>query len=95
MRPIDADKVLEVLRELDTHSFSGTMHIKNFMHLINEQPTVYDVNKVLKQLEEEKSMVPVNRVLDDITKDKPKELGQLIAYDKAINIVKAGGNINE
>ena len=36
-------------------------------------------------------MVPVNRLLDDVIKDKPKELGQLIAYDKAIKIVKDGG----
>lgn len=56
---------------------------------------IYDVDKVVKQLEELKSQVPVNRILDDIIKDKPKELGQLIAYNKAIEIVKAGGNINE
>lgn len=41
-------------------------------------------------MEELKSQVPVNRILDDIIKDKPKELGQLIAYGKAIEIVKAG-----
>lgn len=56
---------------------------------------IYDVDKVVKQLEELKSQVPVNRILDNIIKDKPKELGQLIAYDKAIRIVKAGGIINE
>lgn len=56
---------------------------------------IYDVDKVVKQLEELKSQVPVNRILDNIIKDKPKELGQLIAYDKAISIVKAGGIINE
>lgn len=59
--------------------------------LINRQPTAYDVDKVVKRLEELKSQVPVNRILDDIIKDKPKELGQLIAYNKAIEIVKAGG----
>ena len=44
--------------------------------------------KILERLEEEKSNVPVNRLLDDIIKDKPKELGQLMAYNKAIEIVK-------
>jgi hypothetical protein len=48
------------------------------------------VNKVVEQLEKLKSQVPVNRILDNIIKDKPKELGQLIAYNKAIEIVKAG-----
>lgn len=44
--------------------------------------------KIIEQLEELKSLVPVNRLLDDIIKDKPKELGQIIAYDKAIKIIK-------
>ena len=57
---------------------------------IKEQPTAYDVDKVVGKLEEAKDNVPVNRLLDDIIKEKPKELGQLIAYDKAIEIVKAG-----
>ena len=44
--------------------------------------------KILELLEENKSIIPVNRVLDDIIKDKPKELGQLIAYDNSIKIVQ-------
>lgn len=59
--------------------------------VIDAQPTAYDLDKVVKQLEKLKSLVPVNRVLDDIVNDKPKELGMLIAYEKAIEIVKAGG----
>ena len=51
----------------------------------------YDIDKVVEELEEAKGNVPVNRLLDDIIKEKPKELGQLIAYDKAIEIVKQGG----
>ena len=42
----------------------------------------------MERLEENKSIIPVNRVLDDIIKDKPKELGQLIAYDNSIKIVQ-------
>lgn len=57
----------------------------------NAQPTAYDPDKVVEQLEKLKSLVPVNRVLDDIVNDKPKELGMLIAYEKAIEIVKGGG----
>nr|DAM88853.1 MAG TPA: zinc-ribbon domain protein [Bacteriophage sp.] len=55
---------------------------------IDAQPTAYDPDKVVEQLEKLKSLVPVNRVLDDIVNDKPKELGMLIAYEKAIKIVK-------
>ena len=57
---------------------------------IKSQPTAYDVDKVAEQLEELKSLVPVNRILDDIINEKPKELGMLIAYSKAIEIVKGG-----
>ena len=59
--------------------------------VIDAQPTAYDQDKVVAQLEKLKSLVPVNRVLDDIVNDKPKELGMLIAYEKAIEIVKGGG----
>lgn len=54
-------------------------------------PTAYDPDKVVEQLEELKSLVPVNRLLDNIVNEKPKELGMLIAYEKAIKIVKGGG----
>ena len=47
-----------------------------------------EFEKIIENLEEAKSNVPVNRLLDDIIKDKPKELGQLMAYNKAIEIVK-------
>jgi len=59
--------------------------------VINNIPTAYDTDKIVEQLEKLKSLVPVNRVLDDIVNDKPKELGMLIAYEKAIEIVKGGG----
>ena len=65
--------------------------MKAILDFIDAQPTVYDQDKVVKQLEELKSLVPVNRILDDIVNEKPKELGMLIAYRKAIEIVKAGG----
>lgn len=77
-----------MLKEIET--WGGC--VEALHEYIQNMPTAYDVDKVVKQLEELKSQVPVNRILDDIIKDKPKELGQLIAYGKAIEIVKAGGN---
>ena len=44
--------------------------------------------KILERLEENKLIIPVNSVLDDIIKDKPKELGQLMAYNNSIKIVQ-------
>lgn len=84
MRPIDADKVLGVLRELDAHSFLGTIHIKNAMCLINERPTVYDVDKVVEQLRKDK-FIDCETVLSDVHQ------GYNAGLSRAIDIVKAGG----
>ena len=84
---IDADPVLDNL--------SGRLEsMKDYdavKDVINNIPNAYDPDKVVQQLEELKSLVPVNRLLDDIVNEKPKELGMLIAYRKAIDIVKGGG----
>ncbi len=79
----------------DNLQFNGRNYnksqMKAILDFIDSQPTAYDPDKVVEQLEKLKSLVPVNRVLDDIVNDKPKELGMLIAYEKAIEIVKGGG----
>ena len=97
MRLIDADeleghiKILGIWDEVENKDVF-TNDIKDaILKLIDAQPTAYDPDKVVEQLEKLKSLVPVNRVLDDIINDKPKELGMLIAYEKAIKIVKGGG----
>jgi hypothetical protein len=79
MRPIDADKVLGVLRELDAHSFSGTIHIKNAMCLINEQPTVYDLDKIVEQLEEERELAYADfpRLWDNVLFEFRREVKEL------------------
>ena len=102
MRLIDADALLEQYNlkdatkygnkdaEQQAHSYS-TMMLYEIADMIEGAPTAYDTDKVVEQLEELKSLVPVNRLLDDIVNEKPKELGMLIAYRKAIEVVKAGG----
>lgn len=92
MRLIDVDALKKDLESV-TLSNGTLLNTNAVLLLLYKYPTAYDVDKLVEQLEELKSQVPVNRILDDIIKDKPKELGQLIAYDKAIEIVKAGGNI--
>lgn len=95
MRLIDADeleghiKILGIWDEVENKDVF-TNDIKDaILKLIDAQTTAYDSDKVVEQLEKLKSLVPVNRVLDDIVNDKPKELGMLIAYNKAIEIVKS------
>lgn len=80
------------LIDADNLNFEGQHYnksqMKAILDFIDAQPTAFDVEKVVEELEEAKSLVPVNRVLDDIIKDKPKELGMIIAYDKAIEILR-------
>lgn len=94
MRLIDADKIKQsVTNEMLKAELNSPIYctLECVIADIDKQPTAYDVDKVVKKLEELREMVPVNRLLDDIIKDKPKELGQLMAYRKAIEIVKSGG----
>ena len=98
MRLIDADKLILYLNDyaLQEAPFRGESAdayeaIENCIKAVEEQPTAYDIDQLVKQLEELKSRVPVNRVLDNITRDCPKELGQIIAYNKAIEIFKRPG----
>lgn len=95
MRPINADKVLGVLRELDAHSFSGTMHIKNAMHLINEQPTVYDLDKIVEQLEEERELAyaDFDRYAEEVDPCLDSECDDFFhkGLGRAIKVLKAGG----
>ena len=95
-RLIDEGKLIKVLKERATNeAICGYMTAydvtNSIIDEVNEQPTAYDPDKVVEQLEELKSLVPVNRILDDIVNEKQKELGMLIAYSKAIEIVKGGG----
>ncbi len=88
---IDADEFKKQIAGMTIANNYPVNKASALCDLIDAQPTAYDPDKVVKQLEKLKSLVPVNRVLDDIVNEKPKELGMLIAYEKAIEIVKAGG----
>lgn len=89
---IDADKLkADLEKAISKNEDMDCLDFLRVASFIDAQPTAYDPDKVVEQLEKLKSLVPVNRVLDDIINDKPKELGMLIAYEKAIEIVKGGG----
>lgn len=98
MRLIDADAFMEeilLMKRLNAKYSLGTDDKEVNNYDIGQQETfdliikhleefsiAYDKDKVIEQLEELKSQVP-------------EELSQLMAYDEAIKIVKAGGNVNE
>lgn len=92
MRLIDADRLLADLKEENVvpicipNLTKKNKQIIRFENMIYEQKTAYDVDNVLKQLEDEKSHMSL---LDDELEEIYKS-----AIDDAIEIVKAGGMNN-
>ena len=82
MRLIDADEL----------NFEGQKYnksqMKSILDFIDKQPTAYDVDKVVEQLEEVKKK-NTEIALDVLQKERCFWYKQ--AMDKAIKIVKAGG----
>lgn len=88
MRLIDADELIKVLHE----SLDGDVElIKDYELLgiddfINAQPTAYDVDKVIEEIEEWTARI-------NVIIDKSGKAGQVdvIGSNKAIKIVEGGG----
>lgn len=76
MRLIDVDKLIHALvRDFITGK-------KTLGQVIDEQPTAYDVDKVLEQLK---------KMLEDNTSDSGDDWYTAECLNKAIEIVKGGG----
>lgn len=80
MRLIDADKLMQDIRNTITEQ-SNTI---GWLNLINRQPIVYDVDKVVEQLENERKFWE-NAYDSNLGKEKAR------SYEHAIEIVKGGG----
>ena len=93
MRLIDADKLIE---DLYLNAYACTndevnkiLHkqLESNIEVINNQPTAYDVDKVVKELERKSK-------IHNIVGESKNDIVNIYAsacYDEAIEIVKAGG----
>lgn len=79
MRLIDADKIIDSLGNSDMDFAIGAV--------IDEQPTAFDVDKVVEQLESKKSRATA------LQEENTSEYfeGEADAFEIAIKIVKGGG----
>ena len=78
MRLIDADKLIEDMsNKWDMQDLYLPIHFKEL--LIDEQPTAFDVDKVVEQLEKESYYI-------DIETDR-----EVVNLNEAIEIVRRGG----
>lgn len=87
MRLIDADKIDFGKVFIGASDFAKDTR-EAAQKLIDEQPTAYDVDKVLEQLEEERN--PMYRADGSLMSER-----RLIEIDKAVEIVKSGGIAEE
>ena len=87
MRLIDADK-------LESVDFSECIDLMEIMNVIDAQPTAYDVDAVVKQLEEEKNlheeMIKYEQKNGTITEEFQARRAVEV-LERAIKIVKGGG----
>ena len=86
MSLIDKEKLMKDIQKTITEQ-SGTI---DWLNMIYRQPTAYDVDKVVDQLEEIRVKKTCNKEKCD-----GKELCRICVVDDAIEIVKGGGvNVN-
>lgn len=91
-RLIDADKLLEETRRdrdyAEKNGFMDMYHERQaLIDRIEAQPTAYDVDKVVEQLEDRKSLMLETLKISEADIDR----GRIYGMDKAIEIVKGGG----
>ena len=79
--------------ERDCDNFEVTVSIKDVKTIIKEQPTAYDIDKVVEELEELKMryFLTISNTGDEKSDFAYENVGN--ALDKAIEIVKHGGAV--
>ena len=92
---ISRSKVIAVLEQLEEHSLSGKMDISNAIYLLEDQPTAYNIGKVVEELEQKKE--EVQRMRNTCVALSDLEVCDIenVTYKRAIEIVKHGGVSND
>ena len=95
MRLIDADKLIE---ELTIKAVSKDAHIISIanavVNLVNNQPTAYDIDKVIEELEKQRNII-FQDTDSEIKIVRANAWDKIDVLNKAIEIVKQGGVRNE
>lgn len=90
-RLIDADKLKKDMLLQNILGESIQKIIERYIHIVDNQPTAFDVDKVVEQLKDLKAMywVSIANTGDEKLDVAYEKVGN--ALDKAIEIVKGGG----
>ena len=93
-RLVDADALIAKLRDLadkNDDNLQSYLALIATVILVNEQPTAYDVEKVVEELE--KKRIEVQKMKNNCIALSDKEVCDIenITYDRAKAIVRKGG----
>ena len=83
-RLIDADKFLDFIKSELKQDRTDEKHLENIICVLENLPTAFDVDKVVKQLEELKEW-------EDVDGKAYYTMSEKQVINKAIKIVKVGG----
>lgn len=85
MRLINADKLKEAIEEeKDDNDYMCRLCLESIKEIIDEQPTAFDVDKAISELERDK-FIESECILSDVHQ------GYNAGLSRAIEIVKGGG----
>ena len=79
---ISRSRAISILEQLNEHSLSGKMDILNAIYLLENQPTAYDVDKVIEEFKTDTSVKLYGSL---------NSRNYMIPVDRAVEIVKQGG----
>lgn len=83
MRLIDADKLKEVIeKEKDDNDYMCRLCIESTKEIIDEQPTAFDVDEIVQQLE---------MLIEDKCSESGDDWYTAQCLNEAVEIVKGGG----
>ena len=88
---IDADKLKKDMLLQNILGEPMQKIIDKYIHIVDSQPTVFDLDKVVEQLEKEESKARLELMEDRKTAFEFSSKCRLDAYKKALEIVKGGG----
>lgn len=93
MRTIDADDLVRFLSMMDAYSSLGMIRIKSIIDVINRLPTVYDIDKIVEQLEEERELAyaDFDRYVEEVDPCLDSECDDFFhkGLGRAIKVLKA------
>ena len=96
MRLIDADSIRGFAKHIKTNEkFEQYIMIDDLSKLLDEQPTAYNIGKVVEELEQKKE--EVQRMRNTCVALSDLEVCDIenVTYERAIEIVKHGGVSND